>query len=69
MTQEKIVRRLNILYDDYEMACHNLICYSKNLLMTEPKTGQEDKHHETDIEIETLREWIREIEEGSEFRK
>ncbi len=42
------------LEEQLEMAMHNLLCYSKNYLMTEPKPGFEQEHQDAVQEVERL---------------
>ena len=55
MTREKILR------DRLEMASHNLMCYSVNLLMDTPKAGYEKQHKEAATEVEMLKAWLNEF--------
>lgn len=57
--------RLNILSKGLEMASHNLYCYSKNMLMDEPKAGYEKEWQEAADEVSILDEWIAELREAS----
>lgn len=43
-----------------DMACHNLLCYSNNYLMTEPKAGYEKEWQEAKEEVKILEEIISE---------
>jgi hypothetical protein len=68
----KITRRLDFLYDNLDMACHNLLCYSKNYLMEEPKVGYEGDYFDQMKKVGTITEWIKEIESdltGKVYRK
>lgn len=42
----------------YDMACHNLLCYSKNYLMTEAKDGFENEWKQANEECELLKQLI-----------
>lgn len=42
------------LHDLYEMACHNLLCYSANYLMTEPKAGFDVEWAAAVLEVDRL---------------
>jgi hypothetical protein len=53
--------RIKILEKALEMAEHNLYCYSKNYLMTEPKPKYEKEWQEANDESNILREWIKEL--------
>lgn len=53
-----LMRRIMILLDDYDMACHNKMCYSKNLAMEEPKEGYEEQWKKEDIRIKTVEDWL-----------
>ena len=44
----------------YDMACHNLLCYSANYLMGKPKEGYEEEWEEARQEVEILEELIKE---------
>ncbi|MCD7948283.1 MAG: hypothetical protein LUG13_08350 [Oscillospiraceae bacterium] len=56
MTREKILR------DRLEMASHNLLCYSENLLMDKPKAGYEAEHKAAAEEVEMLQVWLKEFQ-------
>lgn len=43
------------LEERLEMATHNLLCYSKNYLMTEPRPGFEREYQEALHEVEALK--------------
>ena len=59
--------RYTILKDVLDMAEHNLMCYSKNLLMDEPKDGYEDKWNEQANKIRVLEKWIKEALDPKSF--
>ena len=54
--------RLDILKREYQMACHNLYCYSANFLMTKPRDGMEKEWAEFNEEVEILTVWMKELE-------
>lgn len=54
--------RLDILKRLYEMATHNIYCYSANLLMTAAKKGKEKEWADCNEEVEILAVWIAEME-------
>lgn len=58
--------RLYVLKKTYEMACHNLHCYSANLLMSQPIPGYEEPWTSCKKEVELLQEWIKELETQNE---
>ncbi len=58
----KIASRLEILYTRKDMAYHNLLCYSSNYAMTEPKEGYSKEWQESKAEAEVIEAWIKEIE-------
>jgi hypothetical protein len=41
-----IMNRNQLLEEMYDMACHNLLCYAKNHLASEPKEGFENEWKE-----------------------
>jgi len=43
------------LEEQLEMATHNLLCYSKNYLVTEPRPGFEKEYQEALHEVECLK--------------
>jgi hypothetical protein len=53
--------RERILRERLEMARHNLYCYSKNLLCTAPKEGNEEQYNDTKAEVEILEAWLKEF--------
>jgi hypothetical protein len=55
MTRESILKKA------LEMANHNLYCTSANMLMTQPKAGQEADFAEYAAEAELLRAWLEEL--------
>ena len=60
-TAEKIARRYTVLNKALNMANHNLMCYSTNLLMDTPKPEYADKWHEALEESKVLEEMIKEL--------
>lgn len=58
----KFAKRLEILYHALDMANHNLMCYSKNLLMDSPKDGYEEKWAEMDQKQRVIAQWLDELE-------
>ena len=44
--------------EQLEMATHNLLCYSKNYLMTEPRPGFEREYQEALHEVECLKRLV-----------
>lgn len=48
----------DLLKKRYEMACHNLLCYSKNYAMSEAKEGYEAQWKLANEECELLQEMI-----------
>jgi len=59
---EKLAKKLDILYDRRDMACHNLLCYSKSYLMDEPKESYEAERKAAKEEADFLEIWIKELE-------
>ena len=57
-----MVTRKDILKEAYQMACHNLFCYSKNYGMTIPKDGCEKEFEKHKSEVEVLQEWLKELQ-------
>jgi hypothetical protein len=52
---------IKILREALEMESHNLLCYSKNYLMDEPKTGYEKEHSEALKKVEALEEFLKTV--------
>ena len=48
----------DLLLQYLEMAIHNLLCYSRNYLMSEPKEGYEKEWNEAQEEVHLLDEMI-----------
>lgn len=55
------MKREQFLRNRLEMASHNLMCYSANYSMTEPKEGFEAEYKEASEEVEMLQAWIKEF--------
>lgn len=56
--------RVELLSKYYEMACHNLLCYSNSYAMEQAKEGFEEEWRQAKAECELLQEMIKEhIEE------
>lgn len=60
MTKRKLLEK------NYEMACHNLLCYSANYGMTEPKEGYEKEWLAAQEECQLLIEMINEYPDHQE---
>ena len=43
LSTEKIMKKIIFIADSIDMAAHNLMCYSRNLLMNSPKDGYADE--------------------------
>jgi hypothetical protein len=54
---------LKIFEGRLEMATHNLLCYSSNMLMTQAKQGYEKEYAATKNEIEKLQMVVKAIKE------
>jgi hypothetical protein len=54
--------RIELLKKYYDMACHNLLCYSRNYAMTVPKEGFEVEWKQVNEECELLQEMIKQYE-------
>ncbi|ACV64875.1 hypothetical protein Dtox_4208 [Desulfofarcimen acetoxidans DSM 771] len=61
---KKYVQKIGLLQKYYEMACHNLLCYSKNYAMNQPKEKYESEWKEAQAECELLQEMINELPKG-----
>lgn len=57
----KQMRRLIFLLDGYDMARHNKMCYSKNILAKEPKEDYNMEWHIESMKIKLVDEWIDEV--------
>lgn len=60
-------RKMDLLYKYHNRACHNLMCYSKNMLMTEPKEGYENEWQQAKEECRLLDEMIKETAQGGQL--
>lgn len=58
---EQTTQKVQLLERYYNQACHNLMCYSKNILMLEPKQGYEAEWAETKAECEMLQQMLDEL--------
>jgi hypothetical protein len=54
--------RLNILKSAYDMACHNLLCYSKTYGMNTPKEGYNVQWQIEKTKVDVLEVWLKELE-------
>ena len=54
------MRRLMFLLDGHDMAAHNKMCYSTDILGNTPKSKYEDKWAEENAKMNMLEDWIRE---------
>lgn len=52
------MEKLLFLVESREMACHNLMCYSKSLMMDEPKNGYEDEWDRANRRVQMLEKWL-----------
>lgn len=55
------MEKMDLLKKYLDMACHNLLCYSKNYAMSEPKEQFVQEWNEAQEEIELLKEMVKEI--------
>lgn len=55
------MKREQFLRNRLEMASHNLMCYSADYSMTEPKEGFEAEYKEASEEVEMLQAWLKEF--------
>lgn len=51
--------KLEVLKECYEMACHNLLCYSDNYLMSCPKVGYMKEWENAKEKVSLLEEIIK----------
>lgn len=58
--RKKSLDRLELLQEMYNMATHNLLCYSKNCLMTKPNPNFEKEWNREQEKLETINEMIEE---------
>ena len=63
MTQSKTIQKEELLKKYYDMACHNLLCYSKNYGMSEAKEGYEAEWSQAEAECNLLQEMMAELDE------
>lgn len=56
----KYMRRLMFLLDGHNMATHNRLCYSTNILGDIPKDGYTEQWEEENAKVNMLEDWIRE---------
>lgn len=57
----KMIKRIMMLLDDYDMACNNVLAYSKSYAMNEPRDGYEEKWKEENEKSDMIYEWICEL--------
>jgi len=62
MNQNKVAQKRALLQKHYEMACHNLLCYSRSYLMEQAKEGFEAEWKEAQAECELLQEMMVELD-------
>jgi len=56
-----MMTRKDVLKEAFQMACHNLLCYSKNYGMTIPREGYEKEFQKHKEEVAVLEEWLKEF--------
>lgn len=61
LSTEKIMKKIIFMADSIDMATHNLMCYSRNLLMDSPKDGYADEWHRENNKGKMLRAWMNEL--------
>lgn len=54
------MNRLQLLKEIYEQECHNLLCYSADYLMSEPKAGYDEEWKKEQEKVNLLNEMIAE---------
>ena len=59
----EIMNKMIFMADSIDMAMHNLMCYSRNLLMDSPKAGYEKEWHRENDKAKMLRKWMRDLTE------
>ncbi|MTI84348.1 MAG: hypothetical protein FH756_10685 [Firmicutes bacterium] len=59
-SQNKVNQKRELLQKYYEMACHNLLCCSKNYAMDQAKEGFEGEWKQYQVECEILQEMMAE---------
>lgn len=57
----KIMKKIIFIADSIDMAMHNLMCYSSNLLMNAPKEGYAYEWHQENDKVKMLRAWMYEL--------
>lgn len=57
----EIMNKIIFMADGIDMAMHNLMCYSRNLLMDSPKAGYEKEWHRENDKAKMLRKWMRDL--------
>ena len=57
----EIMNKMIFMADGIDMAMHNLMCYSRNLLMDSPKAGYEKEWHHENDKAKMLRKWMRDL--------
>lgn len=55
------MKKIIFMADSIDMATHNLMCYSRNLLMDSPKDGYADEWHRENNKDKMLRAWMNEL--------
>ena len=66
----QVLERLIFIMDGIDMAYHNKMCYSNNLLMNTPKEGYVEEWHRENNQVSMLCKWFKEIIDGhSESKK
>lgn len=66
----QVLERLIFIMDGIDMAYHNKMCYSNNLLMDTPKKGCVEEWHRENNQASMLCKWFKEIIDGlSESKK
>ena len=67
---KQVIERLIFIMDGIDMAYHNKMCYSNNLLMDTPKEGYCEEWHKENNELKMLHKWFKDIVDGlSESKK
>lgn len=59
--------RLDILQEAYEMAQHNLLCYSADYSMERPRKTSLREWKKAKEEVEILKVWIEELEREGRY--
>lgn len=60
----KVMKRFMYLIEGIDKANNNLMIYSKNLLMNEPKPEFEERWNETQDRLDMLHEWLQDMTDG-----